>query len=111
MRGLDIEMVLALYRPSRGDTILYVGGDPMPFAEVYPIDSSYLVDSPPLITLWNRQYERHGGTRNLERHTVRRVAQHQSVGVFAITEDPLVRPRFIYLPVRTGCVFQPYRRQ
>jgi hypothetical protein len=50
---------------------------------------------------------KYGLPRFIEGHELRRVGEHQGVGVYAAASD-WWRVDALYLPVRAGCVFQPY---
>lgn len=51
---------------------------------------------------------KHSRPRFIDGHLLRRVGEYQGVGVYAAT-DVWWRVEVLYIPVRAGCEFQPYR--
>ena len=93
-----------------GDTT-YQG---VPFSRAFPLSRGYAAEAEwyrnnePIAFGARHRYVRYGYPRVLGVMEVVRVGEHHGVGVYVRmgdTDDPQV----IYLPVRPGCEFQPYR--
>ncbi len=102
--------VPAMYNPTAGDTT--VNGQP--FATAYPMNAMYaanatwFINNEPVM-FQNRRFVKYGLPRVLGVNEVTRVGDFQGVPVFA--EAGQTRPDVIYVPVRSGCEFQPYQTE
>jgi hypothetical protein len=61
------------------------------------------------LTVRGRRYEKVGPERLIPYDQLQRFDDYRAVPLFADPKDP-APPRALYLPLRTGCVFQPYVR-
>lgn len=104
--------VPATYNPATGDTLTEDG---LPFSSVAPLTGEYasvagwFVNREP-IRFRGGRYGRSGRARVLGMDEVFKVGEYQRVGVYAETGDTAAVPRYLYLPTRPGCEFQPYER-
>ena len=105
----------ARVRAARGDTVVVVGGERRPFAAVYPADPGYaatrdffIQDGP--VSFGDRRYIRFGLPRVIAPGDLARVGEFHGVPVFAEAGAP-AGLELVYLPVRPGCEFQPYRME
>lgn len=100
--------VVAQYDPMKNDTT--VAG--RPFADVYPSSApTYAAAQRWMreneeITFGGRSYVKYGLPRVLGVDEVVRVGEYRGTSVFAEESSSEV----VYVPVRTGCEFQPYQR-
>jgi hypothetical protein len=60
------------------------------------------------ITIRGRPYRREARPRILAIDEVAKVGEYRGVGVYADAKDTASASRWVYLPVRPGCEFQPY---
>lgn len=108
VRDGALSEVPAEYDPRTGDTI--VAG--RPFAEVYPASTPpYAAGadwyaSGGMVVFERRRYVRYGLPRVVPADSLRRVGEFRGIPLFA--EDASAAFRFVYVPVRPGCEFQPY---
>lgn len=51
---------------------------------------------------------KYGYSRVMGVHEIVRAGEHRGVGIYVAVVDT-VDPQVIYVPVRPGCVFQPYQ--
>lgn len=99
--------VAATYSTTTGDTLV----QGRPFSVVHPIHSGYATTHTwyrdnEAIAFGDDVYAKYGLPRVLGPTEVTRIGAVSGVGVFA---EPGTRtPQVLYLPVRTGCEFQPY---
>jgi hypothetical protein len=108
VRRGELVLVPLEYNTRTGDTT-YQG---VPLARAFPLDSAYaeaadwFAASEP-IRFDGRTFARYGDPRLLGIGEVMPVGEYRGVGVYAeagLTGPPAV----LYLPVRPGCMFQPY---
>lgn len=111
--------VEALYRPASGDTVILQGGGPVPLEAAYPSATEYAEGKRwytdlGTIHLLGRRYEPYLKLRTVTPTNLRpggnvlhRAATYDGVAVFAERSDS-DPPKLLYLPVRPGCLFQPY---
>ena len=99
----QLSNVTATYNPSTGDTT----GVPM-VTEGYAANAPWFINNEP-ITFNSRRYVKYGLPRVLGVTEVTSAGTFQGVPVFAETSANMQAPEVIYIPVRTGCEFQPYQ--
>lgn len=108
-RGV-LREIPALYNSRTGDTLTQ---DSLPFSAVAPLTGEYAsvagwyVNDEP-ITIRDRSYRRHAPPRVLAINEVTKVGEYRGVGVYADATDTASAARWVYLPFRLGCEFQPY---
>jgi hypothetical protein len=95
--------VTAQYNPATGDTT----GVPQ-VTEGYAANATWYINNEP-VTFNGRRYVKYGLPRVLGVTEVSNVGTYQGVPVFAETGGNQQRPDVLYIPVRTGCEFQPYQ--
>jgi hypothetical protein len=90
-----------------GDSV-YQG---VPFSQAFPAGPGYAeaadwyaTNEP--VRYGGQLYVKYGDPRVLEIEEIARVGENDGVGIYVAVGD--VDPDVIYLPVRPGCVFQPY---
>ncbi|HET7232259.1 MAG TPA: hypothetical protein VFJ16_19795 [Longimicrobium sp.] len=98
----QLTTVTAQYNPATGDTT----GVPT-VTEGYAANATWFINNEP-ITFNNRRYVKYGLPRVLGVTEVTSAGTYQGVPVFAET-GAAGSPEVIYIPVRTGCEFQPYQ--
>jgi hypothetical protein len=108
VRHGELEVVRLEYNTRSGDST-YQG---VPLAQAFPLDSTYAgatewfaANEP--IRMDGRIFVRYGDPRLLGVQEVTPVGEYRGVRVFADAGGHLP-PERVYLPVRPGCVFQPY---
>jgi hypothetical protein len=99
----QLSNVTATYNPATGDTT----GVPM-VTEGYAANASWFINNEP-VTFNGRRYVKYGLPRVLGVTEVTSAGTYQGVPVFAETSANMQSPEVIYVPVRTGCEFQPYQ--
>lgn len=111
----ELRQVSALLDPATGDTATLAGGA---FRAAYGPGSQYAAAhswfvAAGTLRLPSGKYRRQGPTRVIRADALRRIGWYpdakQGVAVYAAAQDG-PDPRLVYLPVRPGCVFQPYVR-
>ena len=112
--GSEIVEVDANYNAETEEyTVIHRDGREVPFEEAYPTDSTYAANAKwytenDAIKVQRAQYQKYGLPRVLSSIDVGYLATYRNVPVFA--EDPILeRQEVIYIPVRPGCEFQPYK--
>lgn len=102
--------IRVLYDTRTGDTLTT---DSLPIATLAPLTGEYAsvagwyVNDEP-ITIRARPYRRSARPRILGINEVAKVGEYRGVGVYADAADTSSASRFVYLPYRPGCEFQPY---
>ena len=98
------------YDSQTGDTL--VNG--RPFSQAYPVvsppyaaASAWFVRNE-LLVMGGRRYPKYGLPREIQIDLLERVGEFQGIPVF-VEAGVTGRPDVYYVPVRTGCVFQPYQ--
>jgi hypothetical protein len=109
LRSGRLEPVAVFYNVTTGDTI-YRG---RPFSAAFPVDSTYAANASwyrksEVITTPVGRFVKYGLPRLLGTTDVVPVATFNGVTIFAEPRANLRRPDVIYIPVRPGCLFQPY---
>ncbi len=100
----QLTTVTAQYNPATGDTT----GVPT-VTDGYAANASWFINNEP-ITFNNRRYVKYGLPRVLGVTEVTSIGNFQGVPVFA-EAGATGAPDVIYIPVRTGCEFQPYQAE
>ena len=106
----SLTTVTGSYSRTAGDTL--VNGQP--FATAYPTGAQYaanatwFINNEPVM-FQNRRFVKYGLPRVLGVNEVTRMGDFMGVPVFA--EAGQTRPDVIYVPVRSGCEFQPYQTE
>ena len=109
VEGGMLRNVTATYNTRTADTT-YQGRR---FSEAFPATTGYAggatwyINTEPMM-LNGRRYVKYGLPRVLGVNEVTRVGEFQGVSVFAET-GATGTPEVVYVPVRTGCEFQPYQ--
>jgi hypothetical protein len=110
----NLKTVTADYNPATGDTTIIVSGSKKPFREVYkPTGNEYAAKARwyinnDVLTIRTKKFVKYGLPRILSTTDVVRAAEYQGVGVYIEAGIKGV-PEVIYIPVRSGCEFQPYQ--
>ncbi|HET7462730.1 MAG TPA: hypothetical protein VFJ82_15860, partial [Longimicrobium sp.] len=98
----QLSNVTAQYNPATGDTT----GVPT-VTEGYAANATWFINNEP-ITINNRRYVKYGLPRVLGVTEVTSSTNFQGVPVF-VEAGATGTPDVVYVPVRTGCEFQPYQ--
>lgn len=61
------------------------------------------------VTAHRRQYLKYRGERRVPLDKLKRLGEYQGIPLFAAPNDT-VPPPALYVPIRLGCIFQPYLR-
>lgn len=108
----DFRLVQGVFLPSTGDSL--VGTERHPLSVAYPDRAGYALgaawftrDQP--ISFGGREYRQWGMSRVVQPGELTLIGQHRGIGVFAAPEDGSA-PDVVYLPFRSGCEVQAYRR-
>ncbi|HEY7770158.1 hypothetical protein [Longimicrobium sp.] len=99
--------VTAQYNTQTGDTT-WAGGM-QPGMTGYAAGATWFINNEP-VTMMGRRYVKYGLPRVLGVNEVSRVGEFQGVSVFAET-GAAGTPEVLYVPVRSGCEFQPYQTE
>jgi hypothetical protein len=108
----DLRIVTGIFRPETGDTLI----NNVPFREAYPLLAPTYASVAPWFVQsdsmrFNQQlYVRFGLTRRMAPENLERVGDHQGTAIFAEIGEEVPHPALL-VPVRPGCVFQPYQRR
>jgi hypothetical protein len=108
----DLRIITGTYLPATGDTL--IGG--VPFREAHPVTAPAYAPAAPWyvqtdsLQFGQQLYVRFGLTRRLDPPELVRVGTHQGTAIFAETGSAAPHPA-LFVPVRPGCVFQPYQRR
>jgi hypothetical protein len=104
-----------MFNPSTGDTMVMQAGQEQPFSQAYPAMQGYaagqtfFINNEPVM-FGGRRFVKFGLPRVIGAPEPARVGETMGVQVFA--EAGATAPyEVIYLPVRTGCEFQPYQAE
>lgn len=115
LEGQQLRNVDAMFNPATGDTMVMQAGQEQPFGQAYPATQGYaagqtfFINNEPVM-LGGRRYVKFGLPRVIGVEELSRAGDYQGVQVF--TEAGAMMPaEVIYLPVRTGCEFQPYQAE
>ncbi|HEX8394189.1 MAG TPA: hypothetical protein VF665_17735 [Longimicrobium sp.] len=100
-----LRTMTAMVDPQTGDTT-YAGGM-TPAMTGYAAGATWFINNEPVMVM-GRRYVKYGVPRVLGVTDVTRVGEYQGVSVFA-ENGAAGMPEVIYLPVRSGCEFQPYQ--
>ena len=91
-----------------------VEGARVPFASAYPDRDGYALGAPWFardrpIVVGGREYRQWGMSRVVRPGELVRTGEHQGVGVFTAPGERMP-PDVIFIPFRSHCEVQPYRR-
>jgi hypothetical protein len=107
VRDRELAEVQFDYDVPTGDSV-YQG---VPFAQAFPAGAGYAeaadwyaTNEP--VRYRGQWYVKYGDPRMLEIGEIARVGEKDGVGIYVEGGD--ADPQVVYLPVRPGCVFQPY---
>ena len=110
----DFRSVGGAYLPATGDSLVEVEGVRRPLREAYPDRDGYAMgaswfgrDLP--ISVGGREYRQWGMSRVVRPGNLVPLADYQGVRVFMVPGER-VPADVIYVPFRSGCEVQPYRR-
>jgi hypothetical protein len=109
VEGGALRNVTATYNTQSGDTT-YQGrrfSEAFPATAGYAAGATWYINTEPIM-VGDRRYVKYGLPRVLGTSEVTRVGDFQGVGVFA-EAGATGTPEVVYVPVRTGCEFQPYQ--
>jgi hypothetical protein len=109
VEGGALRNVTATYNTQTADT-MYQGrrfNEAFPATTGYAGGATWYINTEP-ITINGRRYVKYGLPRVLGVTEVTRTAEYQGVSVFA-EAGATGTPEVVYVPVRTGCEFQPYQ--
>ena len=99
--------VTAQYNTQTGDTT-WAGGM-QPTMTGYAAGAAWFINNEAVMVM-GRRYVKYGLPRVLGVNEVTRVGEYQGVSVFAET-GATGTPEVLYVPVRSGCEFQPYQTE
>ncbi|HTM93806.1 MAG TPA: hypothetical protein VL095_15395 [Flavisolibacter sp.] len=111
-----LKTVTADYDPRTGDTTITINGSKKFFSEVYrPTGNEYASGTSwyknnEALVIRSRKFVKYGLPRILGTADIARAAEYKGVGVYVEAGIKGV-PEVIYIPVRSGCEFQPYRME
>lgn len=115
LEGQQLRNVDAMFNPSTGDTMVMQAGQQQPFGRAFPATRGYaagqtfFINNEPVM-FGGRRFVKFGLSRVIGAQELARVGETTGVQVFA--EAGAAAPYdAIYLPVRTGCEFQPYQAE
>lgn len=110
----QLKTVRVDYDRNTGDTTLMVNGSRKAFRQVYSsIGKEYAASTPwyinnETLVLRGKKFTKYGLPRVLGTTEVVRAGEYKGVGVYVEAGLDGV-PEVIYVPVRSGCEFQPYQ--
>jgi len=112
----QLKTVVADYDPATGDTTITVNGNKRAFRQIYKAtgteyaaNTTWYVNNDALI-IRSRKFVKYGLPRILGTNEITRAAEYKGVGVY-IEAGIKGIPQVIYIPVRSGCEFQPYQME
>lgn len=92
-----------------GDTVFPTSGWPAAVPGGYAEEKPWYVQNE-LITLEADRYLKFGIVREMRPGDLAWAGEYGGVPLFVDAGEPARPPEMVYVPVRTGCVFQPYAR-
>jgi hypothetical protein len=115
LEGQQLRNVDAMFNPSTGDTMVMQAGQEQPFGQAFPATQGYaagqtfFINNEPVM-FGGHRFVKFGPPRVIGVQELARVGE--IMGVQAFAEAGAAAPyEVIYLPVRTGCEFQPYQAE
>jgi len=112
----QLKTIEADYNPANGDTTIVVNGKKKFFRDVYHSNGSeYAANTSwyihnDAITIRTKRFVKYGLPRILSTADVVRATEYKGIGVY-IEAGLKGVPEIIYIPVRSGCEFQPYQKE
>ena len=104
------------YDTKTGDYFVTTGGTNKLFDEAYPSSAAHYaagatwyINNEPIV-LDGKKYVKYGLPRVLGVNEIAKHTDYKQVGVY-VEAGSTGTPEIIYLPVRTGCEFQPYQKE
>lgn len=111
-----LKTVTADYNLATGDTTVTINGSKKAFGQVYrsagneyAAGTTWYINNN-AITIRSRKFVKYGLPRILGTTEITRAAEYKGVGVYVEAGLKGV-PDVIYIPVRSGCEFQPYQME
>jgi hypothetical protein len=108
----EFREVAAIRRPEVGDTVVIVGGERRPLAEVYPtaarIDTAPWIPLGESVTIGGIEYQAFGVTRIVQPAKLVRRGQYQGFDYYVAPGEPAV-PTVLYFAAAPHCEVQPFR--
>jgi len=105
------------YNPANGERTIVVNGVTKKFYDVYPQEgkeyaskSGWYINNE-AVPYKGAKFVKYGLPRVLGSTEVTRSGEHGGVGIYTEAGLPDDQVEVIYIPVRSGCEFQPYQRQ
>jgi hypothetical protein len=111
-----LKTVAADYNRETGDTTITINGSKKLFSEIYgPTGSEYASGTTwyrnnETLVIRSKKFVKYGLPRILGTGEIARAAEYKGVGVYVEAGIKEV-PEIIYIPVRSGCEFQPYQME
>jgi hypothetical protein len=109
VQGGELVRVRARYSTLTGDTVFPTPDSSAAGSGGYAAEKAWY-DQNELITLQADRYLKLGIVREMRPGDLVRVGEYGGVPLFVDAGEPARPPEMVYVPVRTGCVFQPYAR-
>lgn len=111
-----LRTVTADYDTRTGDTTITINGSKKAFGQVYKATgneyaagATWYINNDAII-IKSKRFVKYGLPRILGTTEVTRAAEYKGVGVYVESGIKGV-PEVIYIPVRSGCEFQPYEME
>lgn len=111
-----LKIVEADYDGRRGDTTVMIDGKKKKFSDIYAstgneyaASATWYISHEPIMVL-NKSFVKYGLPRVLGTTEISRINEYKGIGVYAETGTQGL-PEVIYIPVRSGCEFQPYIKE
>jgi hypothetical protein len=114
LSGGDFRSVAGVHLPATGDSLVEVDGVRRPLREAYPDRDGYAMGAPWFgrdlpITVGGREYRQWGMSRVVRPGDLVPLTEHRGVRIFMVPGER-VPADVVYVPFRSGCEVQPYRR-
>jgi hypothetical protein len=109
-----LKSIIIDYDPATGEKSILIGGVRKSFEQVHPKEGKQYAASynwyinNETIQFGAHKYVKYGLPRVLGTTEITKAGQYKSVNVY-VEAGFTGKPEIIYLPVRTGCEFQPYQ--
>jgi len=110
VQGDSLRLLPATHSLGSGDTLVSGVAFRRAYPETYPpyIERAAWYQAHQPIQYGGRRYVANHPPQTISPELLRFISRYEGVPVFRAADDRSTPPLYIYLPVRPGCVFQPF---